>query len=185
MATIPLGDETRALLLLACQLRMEETGRPPAAAPLLYEQVERLFEELSGLRIHRDEADKLARETWEALEVKPLSRQFVMWRQRIEEALSAGATVDQVRKAGAIAGGVTQAMWDRALNIVRAAPRTVTPQERTVEAQRARVQRQEKRREGEPERMTQEELLAGTEDARRALQDAARRRAHPGDKPTP
>jgi hypothetical protein len=92
---------------------------------------------------NRAGARELARETWNALDVKPLgSRAFYSWWDRHEEALNAGATPDQIRKAAPFAGGVTQAMWDRALNVARAAPRGTTKTERQDayidEAERAR-----------------------------------------------
>ena len=66
-------------------------------------------------------ADALARQTWEQLATKPLGgqRPFLEWRKRVEEALDAGHSPADVLAAAPEAGGVTRAMWDRALNLVR------------------------------------------------------------------
>jgi hypothetical protein len=72
-------------------------------------------------RPNQELASSLAKETWEVLKVKPTGGKnaFLAWRQRIEEALDAGASSDEVRRAAREAGGVTRNMWDRALNIIR------------------------------------------------------------------
>jgi hypothetical protein len=136
-------------------------------------------------RPNATEANRLAHETWEALpaEEKPLgpkSTVFLIWRQRIEEALDAGRSPDEIRLAAREAGGTTRAMWDRAFKVTsqrRPPGAPIQAQERTGEAQRALARRNEDRRGGEPERPDVTRLLEGTSQMRRALQDSQKRRS--------